>query len=309
MKTPKTILVTGGAGFIGSHLTSALLAQGHKVVVVDNLSTGKKENVNKKAVFYKMDINDTRFENVFKKHRPFAVFMLAFNTNVPKSVKDPLFDSGSITGSVHTLELARKYKVKKVVFSSTSFVYGNTKVMPTKETEPVIADNPYIISKSAVENYVKFYGKAYGLSYVIFRYATTYGPGQTGGAMADYIRSIFAGKQADIFGNGKKTRDYMYVGDIVKANILALSYSSKKNIEPVFNLSTGKETTLYTLYKKIAKILGKPKAEPRFLPDRPGELMRSRLDSAKAKKYLGWKPSVSFDQGLKNTVDYFLSKN
>src|SRR6266404_3042107 len=220
----KTVLVTGGAGFIGSHLTDALLDKGYRVIVVDNLSTGRKDNVNQRAVFYKLDINDSGFEKVFKKHRPKAVFMLGFNTNVPKSVKDPLYDSQSITGSLKTLEFSRRYGVQKVIFSSTSFVYGNTKVLPTPETVPAMPDNPYIISKSAVENYVQFYGKAYGLDYVIFRYATTYGPRQVGGAMADYIRTIHRGGQADIFGNGKKTRDYMYVGDIVRANLMAFNY-------------------------------------------------------------------------------------
>jgi len=305
----KTVLVTGGAGFIGSHLTDALLDKGYRVIVVDNLSTGRKDNVNQRAVFYKLDINDSGFEKVFKKHRPKAVFMLGFNTNVPKSVKDPLYDSQSITGSLKTLEFSRRYGVQKVIFSSTSFVYGNTKVLPTPETVPAMPDNPYIISKSAVENYVQFYGKAYGLDYVIFRYATTYGPRQVGGAMADYIRTIHRGGQADIFGNGKKTRDYMYVGDIVRANLMALNYRPQKNITPIFNLSTGKETSLYILYKKIAKLLGKPKAEPKFRPDRPGELMRSRLSNSKAKKYFHWQPTVTIDQGLKNTINYFLRRS
>ncbi len=145
-----TILVTGGAGFIGSHLVDALIEKGGKVVVVDNLSTGKRSNVNPKAKFYEMDMNDAIFEDVFKKERPQFVYMLGFNTNVPKSVKDPLFDSQSIFGSLKTLEFARMYGTRKVIFCSTSFVYGNTKNLPTKETEPAIPDNPYIISKFAV---------------------------------------------------------------------------------------------------------------------------------------------------------------
>jgi UDP-glucose 4-epimerase len=303
----KNILVTGGAGFIGSHLVDALLEWGAKVVVVDNLSTGRKENINPKAKFYKLDINSSAFENVFKKHRPEIVYMLAFNTNVPKSVREPLFDAQSVTGSLKTLEFSKKYGVKKVVFSSTSFVYGNTKHLPTPETEPAMPENPYIISKHTVENYVQFYGKTYGLDFVIFRYATTYGPRQTGGAMADYIRCIHSGKQADIYGDGSKTRDYMYVGDIVQANLLAATYKAPKGILPLFNLSTGKETSLYSLYKKLAVLLGKPKAEPKFQPDRSGEMYRSKLDNSKAKKYFKWQPKISLDEGLKNTVSYFLN--
>ena len=308
MKKAETILVAGGAGFIGSHLTDALLKKGFKVVVVDNLSTGKEENVNPKAEFYKMDMNDFQFEGVFQEHKPQFVYMLGCNTSVPKSIADPVFDSQSITSSLKTLEFARRYGVKKVVFSSSSFVYGNTKRLPTPETEPIIPVNAYIISKSTVENYIKFYNKIYGLDYVIFRYATTYGPRQAAGAMADYIRSIHKGSKANIYGDGKKTRDYMYVGDIVKANLMALNYKPQKGLEPVFNLSTGKETTLYNLYKKIARLLGRPEAEPNFMPDRPGELMRSKLNSNKAKEYFKWQPTIGLAQGLKKTIDYFLKQ-
>ena len=300
-----TILVTGGAGFIGSHLVDALLEKKANVVVVDNLSTGKRNNVNPGAKFYEMDMNDPGFEEVFKKERPEIVYMLGFNTDVPKSVKNPVFDSRSILGSLRTLEFARMHETRKVIFCSTSFVYGNTKNLPTKETEPVIPDNPYIISKFAVENYVQFYGRTYGVEYVIFRFATTYGPRQVGGAMADYIRSIYAGKQAAIYGDGTKTRDYTYISDIVASNLLALDYKPDGAILPIFNLSNNKENNLNTLYKKIANLLGRPEAEPEYNPDRPGEMMRSRLDNAKAKEHLGWQPSVSFDEGLRMTVEYF----
>ncbi len=267
-------MVTGGAGFIGSHLVAALVERGAKVVIVDNLSTGRRENVHPKAVFYKMDMNDPKFERVFKKEKPEIVFMLGFNTNVPKSVKDPLYDCGSITGSLKTLEYCRRYGAKKAVFSSSSFVYGNARHLPTKESEPVLPDNPYIISKATVENYVQFYGKTYGLDFVIFRYSTTYGPRQVGGAMADYIRSINSGRQAAIYGDGKKTRDYLYIGDVVRANLMVLDYKPQKGVVPIFNLSTGKETSLNTVYKKIAALLGRPDIGPKYEPDRPGELMR-----------------------------------
>lgn len=299
------ILVTGGAGFIGSHLVDALVEKRANVIVVDNLSTGKHDYVNPKAKFYEMDMNDPGFEEVFKKECPEIVYMLGFNTNVPESVKNPVFDSWSIIGSLRTLEFAKRYGIKKVIFCSTSFVYGNTKNLPTKETEPVIPDNPYIISKFAVENYLQFYGRTYGLDYVIFRFATTYGPRQVGGAMADYIRSIYAGKQAAIYGDGNKTRDYTYVGDVVRANLMALDYKANDKILPIFNLSNNKETSLNILYKKIANLLGRPDAEPEYNSDRPGEMMRSRLDNTKAIEHLGWKPVVSFDDGLKMTVEYF----
>ncbi|MDD2757952.1 MAG: NAD-dependent epimerase/dehydratase family protein [Patescibacteria group bacterium] len=304
----KTILVTGGAGFIGSHLVDALLEKGAKVVVVDNLSTGKRENINLKAEFYELDMNDPNFEDVFKKERPEIVYMFGFNTNVPKSVEDPIFDSRSITGSLKTLEFSKQYGAKKVIFSSTGFVYGNTNNLPTKETEPVMPDNPYIISKFAVENYVQFYSHVFGLNCVIFRFATIFGPRQTGGAMADYIRSINVGKRAAIYGDGTKTRDYTYVGDVIRANLLALDYESDEKIIPIFNLGNSNEISLNVLYKKIADLLGKPEAVPEYNPDRPGEMLRNRLDNTKAKMYLGWQPVVNFEDGLKKTIEYFLKQ-
>jgi UDP-glucose 4-epimerase len=166
--------------------------------------------------------------------------------------------------------------------------------------------NPYIISKHSVENYVQFYAKVYNLDFVIFRYAPTYGPRQITGAMHDYIRSIYKNKQAEIYGDGKKTRDYVFIDDITKANLMALDYKPQKDVIPLFNLSTNKQTSLYVLYKKIAILLTKPEAEPKFMPDRAGEIIKLQLDNTKAKKYLGWKPKIDLDLGLKKTVNFFL---
>ena len=276
-------MVTGGAGFIGSHLVDALIGKGAEVSVVDNLITGRRENLNPKAKFYKLDINSPAFENIFKKEKPELVYMLAFNTNVPKSVREPLFDVLSITGSLRTLEFAKKYGIKRKSYFLPQVLFtAIPKICRLKRLGRPCPRTRYIISKHAVENYIQFYGKAYGLDYVIFRYATTYGPRQIGGAMADYIRSIAADKQAEISGDGSKTRDYMFVGDIVRANLMAASYKTQKGITPLFNLSTGKETTLYQLYKKIGKLLGRPQAHPKFCPDHSGEMYRSRLDNCKA---------------------------
>jgi UDP-glucose 4-epimerase len=301
------VLVTGGAGFIGSHLVPALVDQGHEVAVVDNLSTGRVENLDERAAFHELDMNDDALAGVFEEHRPEAVYMLAFNTNVPLSVRDPVLDSGSITGSLRTLDLARQHGASKVVFASSSFAYGNAEELPTPETHPIIPSNPYVISKSATENYVRFFHEAHGLDAVIFRYATTYGPRQTGGAMADYIRSIHAGGAAKIYGDGSKTRDYTFVGDIVNANLMALDYSFPAGVVPVLNLGTGTETSLVELYGEIAKLLGRPDAKPEFEPDRPGEIMRSALDNSRAAEFLGWRPQVSLVDGLRATVDHYVS--
>jgi UDP-glucose 4-epimerase len=308
MNKPTRIMITGGAGFIGSHLADALIRQGHRVSVVDNLSTGNPDNVNRKAALYKLDVNDSKFKKVFQSERPEVAFLFAYNTNVPRSVKDPVYDSKSLTGTLRTLEYARQCGTRKVIFSSTSFVYGNTEKTPIRETELVIPVNPYIITKSACEYYIQFYGKSYGLDYVIFRFATTYGPRQTGGAMADYVRTIHRGGRAPIYGDGTKTRDYLHVRDVVRACLLAKDYRPAKNMTPVFNLSTNKETSLNAVYHRIASLLGRPDAEPDYQPYRPGELLRMKLSNLKARKYLGWKPTIGIEQGLRGVVAHYLQQ-
>jgi UDP-glucose 4-epimerase len=293
----KKILVTGGAGFIGSHTVDKLIAKGVKVVIIDNLITGQKENVNPKAKFYRMNIADPKLENIFKKEKPEIIYHFAFNVLVPKSVENPLVDIDSISGSLNILKNAIKYEVKKIIFSSSGFIYGNNPNLPVKETEPFDPVSPYSIAKYTVENYLKFFKKTYNLSYVILRYAAVYGPRQVTGAMADYIRKLASGKQAEIWGDGTKTRDYIYIDDVVRANLLALELPDDFE-DPVFNIGTGKETTLNELYKKIAKFL-KKEPKPIYLPDRPGEQVRYCLDYSKIKKALGWEPKYSLDGGLK----------
>jgi len=174
----KKFLVAGGAGFIGSATVSELIKRGAKVVIVDNLVTGRKENINEKAKFYQINIADPKLENIFKKEKPEIVYNFAFNVLVPKAVENPLIEMDSISGGLNILMNCKKYGVKKIIFSSSGFLYGNTKNLPAKETEPVSPISPYIVSKNAVENYIRFFNKAYGLPYVIFRYAAVYGPGQ-----------------------------------------------------------------------------------------------------------------------------------
>jgi len=299
----KKILVTGGAGFIGSNTVDALLEKGAKVIIIDNLVTGKEENINKEAKFYNLNIADPEVEKVFQEEKPEFIYHFAFNVLVPKSVENPLMDMDSIAGAVNIFQKAKKYGVKKIIFSSSGFLYGNTKNLPAKETEPIIPVSPYIVSKRAVENYLEFYKRAFNLSYVVLRYSAVYGPRQRTGAMADYIRKLAADKQAEMYGDGEKTRDYIYIEDVIRANLLALDVSSDFP-NPVFNIGTGIETTLNNLYKKIAQILGK-KAEPIYLPDRPGEQYRYSLDCSKAKKELGWEPKINLEEGLKRRVKYY----
>ena len=293
----KKILVTGGAGFIGSHTVDALIKQGARVVVVDNLFTGRKENLSPQAKFYQINIADPKIEEILEKEKPEFIYHFAFFVLVPKSVENPLLDMDCLVGSLRILQRAKNLGVKKVVLSSSGFLYGNTKNLPAKETEPVMPISPYIVTKDAVENYLRFYYSAYKLPYVILRYSAVYGPRQVTGAMADYIRKLAQDQQAEIWGDGNKTRDYVFIKDVVNANLLALDVS-ENHPNPVFNIGTGVETTLNAVYEKIADLLSK-KSQPIYHPDRPGEQIRYCLDNSKAKKELGWQPKINLDEGLK----------
>jgi UDP-glucose 4-epimerase len=298
----KKILITGGAGFIGSHLADELIKQGAKVIILDNLSTGLRKNINPETKFYKIDINNSKIDDIIKIEKPEIIYLLACNTIVPKSVEDPLFDIKSLVGNLNIMVSAKKNNVKKIIAISSGFVYGNTKKLPTPEDSEIIPNNPYIINKSSTEKYLEFFGKTYDIDYVILRYATVYGPRQVGGAMADYIRCIKDNKSADIYGDGNKTRDYVFIDDVTKANILALNYKNNNTNTPIFNIGTGVETTLNALYFKIADILVK-KSKPYYLKDRNGEMVRFKLSTIKAKKYLGWQAETRIEEGLKKILN------
>ena len=298
--TNKKILVTGGAGFIGSHTVDALVKRGARVIIIDNLITGRKGNLNPKAKFYKLDCASPKLEKVFAKEKPDYVYHFAFNVLVPKSIDDPIMDAQSIIASLNVIKNSHQSKVKKFIFSSSSFVYGNEAKRPTDEKQPISPVSPYAISKYTVEEYLRYYNKTFDLPYVIFRYASVYGPGQITGAMADYIRKMKAGKQADIWGDGKKTRDYLFVEDVVRANLKALEVSDDFN-NPLFNLGTATETTLNDLYFQIAKILNK-KAKPIYHQARLGEQNLQSLDYSKIQKYLGWKAAINLQEGLRRIL-------
>lgn len=299
----KKILVTGGAGFIGSHLVDALINKGYEVFIVDNLSTGRKENLNASAKFYKVDINDKKIEEIFATEKPQIVYHLAFNTNVPQSVQEPLNNAKSAIGALNIFENCRRHGVKKIIFTSTGFIYGNANEYPTKETEVFKPISPYAVHKYTAEQYLKFYQEAYEIPYVIFRPATVYGPRQIGQALADYIRKLLKGEQAELYGERPKTRDYVFVDDVVNALLLTLDYQPVATVEPVFNLGAGKEILLRELYSIIARLLSK-EDKPIIMPARPGELERFCLDCAKAKKNLKWQPKYSLEEGLKETLRY-----
>lgn len=303
--TYNNILVTGGAGFIGSHLVDALILQGLRVFVVDNLSSGKRENVNPKATFYEMNLEDRGLEAILKQEKPDAVFHLACNTNVPKSVQDPMFDATSILASVNVFHAAQLAGVRKIIFASSSFIYGNNEKLPFTEEHPFLPVSPYAVSKMASENYLQFFHQTYGIPAVILRYGTVYGPRQVGGAMADYIRKISAGTSAEMFGDGMLTRDYLYIDDIIRANLLALQLEAPAiDSCPVLNIGSETEVTLNDVYAVISSLLGKPENKPTYLPPRPGELQRFCVSYQQAKKTLGWTPTVKLEEGILRILKY-----
>jgi len=303
------ILVTGGAGFIGSNVVDAYIEKGYEVVVVDDLSSGEKENLNKKAKFYRLDICDSAVEEVFKKESIDIVNHHAAQVDVRKSIADPAFDARiNIEGSLNILESCRKYKIQKIIFASSGgVIYGECGSLPPNEDSPVSPLSPYGVSKYAVECYLSTYAKIYSLKYTALRYGNVYGPRQDPHGEAGVV-AIFSGKmlnneETNIFGDGEQLRDYVYVGDVVKANILCLESGDNE----IFNIGTGTSTSVNRLFSEMKELAHYSK-EAMYKPPRAGELIRSSLDAGKAAKKLGWKAEVSFKQGLKKTIDFFREK-
>jgi len=303
------ILVTGGAGFIGSNIVDAYIEKGYEVVVVDDLSSGKKENLNKKAKFYRLDICDSAVEEVFKKERIDIVNHHAAQVDVRKSIADPAFDARvNIEGSLNILENCRKYRIKKIIFASSGgVIYGECGSVPPNENSPPSPISPYGISKYTVECYLSTYEKIYGLKYIALRYGNVYGPRQDPYGEAGVV-AIFSGKmlsngEVDIFGDGEQVRDYVYVGDVVRANILCLESGDNE----IFNIGTGKSTSVNRLFSEMKELTGYPK-QPVYRAPRAGELIRSCLDVGRAEQKLGWRADTSLKQGLKETIEFFRGK-
>jgi UDP-glucose 4-epimerase len=301
------ILVTGAAGFIGSHVTDSYLALGHRVTVLDNLSGGIRAQVPKKAIFVKMDLRDgAGILKLFKKERFDLVNNHAAQMSVPDSVRDPRFDASvNVLGLLNLLEACRQTKVKKFIHvSSGGTVYGAPKKLPATEAYPILPMSPYGITKAVGEDYLRFYHDEYGLKYTVLRYSNVYGPRQQphgeAGVVSIFIKKLMKGETPTIFGDGSVVRDYAFVGDVARANVAALS---KGNAE-AFNVGTNRPTTVLQLYKAIAKEMGVPGA-PHFGPPRPGDLKANYLSYAKASRVLGWKPRVGLDAGIKATADFF----
>ena len=300
------ILVTGGAGFIGSHLVDRLIQEGNEVIVVDNLSTGKRKNVNKKAQFYKMDIQSKRIERVFRNERPLIVVHLAAQMSVRHSTDDPGFDAQvNILGTINVLEHAVRQGVRKVTFASSGgVVYGEQEIFPASESHRTEPLSPYGISKLAGEKYLAYYANATGLRYVALRFANVYGPRQDSegeaGVVAIFSKQMLDGGQPIVNGTGKQTRDFIYVDDAVEAILVTLG----EDVQGIFNVGTGQETTINECYG-IIKSLTKCQCKELYGAAKKGEQFRSVLDVTKLREVFGWDPQVTLQEGLTRTVDFF----
>ena len=305
MEDKLNILVTGGAGFIASHIVDAFIENGHNVTIIDNLTTGQEENINQKAKFYKLDIRDD-LSKIFEEGKFDVVNHHAAQIDVRRSVIDPIYDAGvNIIGTLNLLQNAVKYGVKKFMFASTGgAVYGEQDYFPADENHKQQPLSPYGISKLAVEKYLYFYKEVHGLRYTILRYANIYGPRQNplgeAGVVCIFLDKILAGEQPIINGSGEQTRDYVYVKDVVKANLLTLNEEESE----IYNVGTGIETSVNELFRLINQNFNNSIKEVHG-PAKPGEQMRSVITSEKLFKKFGWKPSTRLEDGLKETIDYY----
>lgn len=300
------ILVTGGAGFIGSHVVDALVKAGHKVSIVDDLSTGRKGNINKNATFHNISINDSRLEEVIRKEKPDIVSHLAAQISVKVSMHDPMSDAQTnVLGSLNLLNLCHKYGVKRFIFSSTGgALYGEPSYLPCDEEHPIQPLSGYGVAKRSLELYLLAFGPVWNLPFVILRYANVYGPRQDpfgeAGVVAIFARRMLKGEPLTINGTGKQSRDFVYVSDVVNANAAAL----EKGTGGLYNIGTGKGTSVNEIYAHLQKSTSY-KLKAQHGPAIPGEVGNIYLKSAKAKKELGWAPTVPLSEGLQKTVEYF----
>lgn len=300
------VLVTGGAGFIGSHVADHLLAKGHEVAVVDNLSTGKRENVPEGARLYEADVRDG-LDEILAEFRPEAVAHQAAQMDVRRSVREPDFDASvNVIGTIRLLESCVAHGVGKVVFASTGgAVYGEQREFPAREDHPQYPVSPYGVSKLAGERYLHYYNVQHGLPYVALRYANVYGPRQDphgeAGVVAIFCGNLRDGKTSTINGTGEQTRDYVYVGDVARANVLALENEVSSG---AYNIGTGIETDVNRLYELLREASGKD-LPPEHGPGKPGEQSRSNVDPSLAGREFGWSPEVDLATGLRETLRSF----
>lgn len=300
------ILITGGAGFIGSSIADAYKALGHEIVIVDNLSTGQLDNVPKGAAFYQMDIRDEGLADIVREHGIDVINHHAAQIDVRRSVEDPRYDlSVNVLGSLNVIEAGLRNHVRRVVFASSGGAgYGEQEYFPADEKHPIAPCSPYGITKVTVERYLHYYHLVHGLEYTVFRYTNVYGPRQNphgeAGVVAIFSDKLLRGQQPVINGDGLQTRDYVYIDDVVRANVLALDLEGSDT----FNVSTNVETTVNTIFRVLNEALG-ARADERHGEGKPGEQQRSVCSFDKIRQHCGWSPAMPIEEGLQRTMQWF----
>lgn len=301
------VLVTGGAGFIGSHVVDLCIQNGYEVIIVDDLSTGRESNLNPAAKLYRMDIRDPKLKEVFEQEKPDYVDHHAAQMDVRRSVAEPLFDADvNILGSINLIECAKQYSVKRFVYISTGgAVYGEPEYLPCDEAHPINPICQYGASKHTVEHYLYMYKVNYGLDYSVLRYPNVYGPRQDphgeAGVVAIFTGQMLRDNQVVINGDGEQERDFVYVGDCARANLMAIQASQGLGI---INLGSGRGTTVNEIFEELRDITGYS-IEARHGPAKIGETRKIYLDASKAQSELNWVPTVDLANGLQRTVEYF----
>ncbi len=299
------ILVTGGCGFIGSHIVDQLIDEGHEVAVIDNLSTGNIKNLNPKAKLFGIDILSDEMKETFAEFKPQVVYHEAAQIDIQKSIKDTPFDAKvNILGTVKVLENCRNYGIDKIIYASSAAVYGNPEYLGIDENHSTKPISFYGISKYTPEYYIKVFSQIYGLKYTILRYANVYGirqdPKGEGGVVSIFLDKMLKNEQPVIFGDGEQTRDFVYVADIAGANIAAL----KAGDNEVINISTNTPVSVNMLFKSMKKILNND-IEVLYGEERKGDIIHSYLCNEKAIKTLNWQPKFSLEKGLQKTIAYY----
>ncbi|AIJ06434.1 UDP-glucose 4-epimerase [Methanocaldococcus bathoardescens] len=301
------ILVTGGAGFIGSHIVDKLIENNYDVIILDNLTTGNKNNINPKAEFINADIRDKDLDKKINFKDIEVVIHQAAQINVRSSVENPIYDGDiNVLGTTNILEFMRKYDINKIIFASSVGVYGEPNYLPVDENHPINPLSPYGLSKYVGEEYIKLYNRLYGIEYAILRYSNVYGerqdPKGEAGVISIFIDKMLKNENPIIFGDGNQTRDFVYVGDVAKANIMALNWKNE-----TVNIGTGKETSVNKLFNIIKNEIGF-KGNAIYDKPREGEVYRIYLDIKKAES-LGWEPEVDLKEGIKRVVNWMKNIN
>ena len=301
-------LVTGGAGFIGSHVAARLLESGCEMAVVDNFSSGHRDNVPTGVAVYDQNICDP-LDNVFADFRPEVVFHLAAQVSVSASVRDPSLDvRTNILGSISLIQAAVKSDVRKVIYASSGASYGPLTEVPLREHYRPLPVSPYGVSKHTVEHYLRVAKKEWGLDWAALRYSNVYGPRQDphgeAGVVAIFIQKMLRGQSPTIFDDGELTRDYVFVEDVAEANLRTLRADLSECDDPIFNISTGKSLSVNALFSKLNDLLGS-KIEAVYGPPRPGDVRHSLLDPTRAREQLDWTSACDIGEGLRRTIEFF----